>query len=263
MSANQVLRPVKGLVALVTGAASGLGKGTAERLASQGAKVAVLDLPNSKGSDVANQLGGECIFTPADVTSEEDVKKAVSTVKEKFGRLDAVINCAGIAYAYKIYSVSKKRMEPIEKLQKTLNVNVVGTMNVIRYSVQTMHEQDKDEFKQRGVIINTASVAAYDGQVGQSAYSASKGAIVALTLPLAREFAEDGIRVMTIAPGLFDTPMLASLPDKVRTFLAQLVPNPGRLGNVHEYGALAEHIIQNRYLNGEVIRLDGSLRMPP
>ncbi|KAE9555873.1 hypothetical protein FO519_000958 [Halicephalobus sp. NKZ332] len=259
MSSTQVLRPIKGLVALVTGAGSGLGKGTAERLASQGAKVAILDLPTSKGAEVAGQCGNDCIFTPADVTSEEDVQKALKTVKDKFGRLDAVVNCAGIAYAYKIYSPSKKRLEPIDKLQKTLHVNVVGTMNVIRHSVQFMHEFEQDEFKQRGVIINTASVAAFDGQVGQSAYSASKGAIVGLTLPLARELAEGGIRVLTIAPGLFDTPMLASLPEKVRTFLAQLVPNPSRLGNPHEYGALVEHLIQNRYINGEVIRLDGSL----
>uniref|UniRef100_A0A1I7Y2V5 3-hydroxyacyl-CoA dehydrogenase type-2 n=1 Tax=Steinernema glaseri TaxID=37863 RepID=A0A1I7Y2V5_9BILA len=260
---SSVIRSTKGLVTVVTGAASGLGHGTAARLINQGAKVAILDLPSSKGEEVAKALGKNCIFTPADVTNEADVKAAFAKVKSEFGRVDGTVNCAGIAYAFKLYNSKKGKMAELEKIQRTLNVNVIGTFNVIRYAVQAMGENKKDEMGQRGVIVNTASVAAFDGQTGQSAYSASKGAIAAMTLPLARDFADDGIRVMTIAPGLFDTPMLSSLPEKVKTYLGQLVPNPNRIGNPEEYGALVQHILENRYLNGEIIRLDGSLRMPP
>ncbi|TKR77300.1 hypothetical protein L596_018297 [Steinernema carpocapsae] len=258
-----VIRSSKGLVTLVTGGASGLGRGTAERLISQGAKVAILDLPQSQGIQVAKELGENCIFTPANVTSEDDVKAAMGAVKDKFGRLDGLVNCAGIAFAFKLYSLNKKQLAPLDKIQKTLDVNVVGTFNVMRHAIELMSENEKDDMNQRGVIINTSSVAAFDGQTGQSAYSASKGAIAAITLPLARDFADDGIRVMAIAPGLFNTPLLSSLPDKVKNFLSQLVPNPSRMGHPEEYGALVQHILENRYLNGEVIRLDGSLRMPP
>ncbi|CAD6197150.1 unnamed protein product [Caenorhabditis auriculariae] len=257
------LRATKGLTALVTGGASGLGRGTVETLARAGANVAILDLPQSKGAEVAKEIGGNVIFTPANVTSEAEVKAAFDQVKTSFGRVDAVVNCAGIAYAFKLYSISKKKMADLDKIQKTLDVNVIGSFNVIRHGVALMCEHEKDEQGQRGVIISTASVAAFDGQTGQSAYSASKGAITAMTLPLARDFADDGIRFMAIAPGLFDTPLLASLPEKVRTFLSQLVPNPSRMGGPQEYGALVQHIIQNGYLNGETIRLDGALRMPP
>lgn len=263
MSSVSALRSIKGIVALVTGGASGLGKGTVERLLNHGAKVAILDLPSSKGSELAKGYGSDCIFTPADVTSEDDVKKALEDVKKNFGRLDVNVNCAGIAFAAKLYSVSKKRMQEMERIRKTIDVNVLGTFNVIRHSVALIGENEKDDMGQRGVVINTSSVAAYDGQIGQSAYSASKGAIASMTLPLARDFADDGIRVMTIAPGLFDTPLLSSLPEKVHKFLCQLVPNPSRLGKPEEYGALVQHIIENRYLNGETIRLDGALRMPP
>uniref|UniRef100_A0A1I8AHU5 3-hydroxyacyl-CoA dehydrogenase type-2 n=1 Tax=Steinernema glaseri TaxID=37863 RepID=A0A1I8AHU5_9BILA len=260
---SSVIRSSQGLVTVVTGGASGLGRGTAARLINQGAKVAILDLPQSDGAKVAKELGNNCIFTPANVTSESDVKAVFDTVKKEFGRLDGVVNCAGIAYAFKLYSIAKQKMAPLDQIQKTLDVNVIGTFNVIRHGVELMGQNEKDDMGQRGVIINTASVAAFDGQSGQSAYSASKGAIAAMTLPLARDFADDGIRVMAIAPGLFDTPLLSSLPEKVKTFLSQLVPNPSRMGNPEEYGALVQHILENRYLNGEVIRLDGALRMPP
>ncbi|ULT95327.1 hypothetical protein L3Y34_004212 [Caenorhabditis briggsae] len=254
------LRSTKGLVALVTGGASGLGKGTAEVLAKAGARVAILDLPQSKGADIAKEIGG--IFTPASVTNEDEIKAAFAKVQSEYGRLDALVNCAGIAYAFKLYSVQKKKHVEFDKIRQTMDVNVLGTFNVIRHGVALMGEHEKDANGQRGVVINTASVAAFDGQTGQSAYSASKGAIVGMTLPLARDFAGDGIRFNTIAPGLMDTPLLSSLPDKVKTFLAQLIPNPSRLGHPHEYGALVQHIIENQYLNGETIRFDGALRMP-
>ncbi|VDM62657.1 unnamed protein product [Angiostrongylus costaricensis] len=260
---SSILRSTKGLVAVVTGGASGLGRGTVETLVKSGANVAILDLPSSKGADVAKELGENVLFSPTNVVSDAEVKTAFDKVREKFGCCHAVVNCAGIAMAFKLYSVSKKKMGDSEKIQRTIDVNVMGTFNVIRHGVALMGENEKDESGQRGVVISTASVAAYDGQTGQSAYSASKGAIVGMTLPLARDFADDGIRFMAIAPGLFDTPLLSSLPEKVRTFLSQLVPNPSRMGNPEEFGALVQHIIQNRYLNGEVIRLDGSLRMPP
>ncbi|UMM28530.1 hypothetical protein L5515_011330 [Caenorhabditis briggsae] len=254
------LRSTKGLVALITGGASGLGKGTAEVLAKAGARVAILDLPQSKGADIAKEIGG--IFTPASVTNEDEIKAAFAKVQSEYGRLDALVNCAGIAYAFKLYSVQKKKHVEFDKIRQTMDVNVLGTFNVIRHGVALMGEHEKDANGQRGVVINTASVAAFDGQTGQSAYSASKGAIVGMTLPLARDFAGDGIRFNTIAPGLMDTPLLSSLPDKVKTFLAQLIPNPSRLGHPHEYGALVQHIIENQYLNGETIRFDGALRMP-
>ncbi|EGT36311.1 hypothetical protein CAEBREN_30512 [Caenorhabditis brenneri] len=196
------------------------------------------------------------------VTSEKEVQAAFAKVQAEYGRLDALVNCAGIAYAFKLYSIQKKKHVDFEKIRQTIDVNVLGTFNVIRHGVALMGEHEKDANGQRGVVINTASVAAFDGQTGQSAYSASKGAIVGMTLPLARDFAGDGIRFNTIAPGLMDTPLLSSLPEKVKTFLAQLIPNPSRLGHPHEYGALVQHIIENQYLNGETIRFDGGLRMP-
>ncbi|MFH4977759.1 hypothetical protein AB6A40_004468 [Gnathostoma spinigerum] len=261
--AASVLRTTKGVVALVTGGASGLGKGTVERLITQGSKVAILDLPSSNGEHLAKTLGDNCIFTPANVTVDDEVQAAFKKVKDTFGRLDVAVNCAGIAFAFKLYSISKQKMCDFERVQRTMNVNVIGTLNVIRYAVQLIGENAKDEFGQRGVVINTSSAAAFDGQSGQTAYSASKGAIASMTLPLARDFADDGIRFMAIAPGLFDTPLLSSLPEKVHRFLCQLIPNPSRLGSPEEFGALVQHIIENRYLNGEVIRLDGALRMPP
>uniref|UniRef100_A0A914ZQS3 3-hydroxyacyl-CoA dehydrogenase type-2 n=2 Tax=Parascaris univalens TaxID=6257 RepID=A0A914ZQS3_PARUN len=256
------LRSIKGLVALVTGGASGLGRGAAEGLLKHGAKVAILDLPSSAGADVAKEFGNDCIFTPANVTAASEVKSALAEVKKKFGHLDVAVNCAGVAYSFKLFNVKKKKLADLESVRKTLDINVMGYFNVTAYAAELFAENEKDDMGQRGVIINTASIAAFDGQAGQSAYSASKGAIVGMTLPLARDFADDGIRVVTIAPGIFETPMMASFPDKVRNFLTGLVPNPKRFGIPEEYGALVRHIIENRYLNGEVIRLDGALRMP-
>lgn len=197
------------------------------------------------------------------MTSEGDVTKAVGVAKEKFGRLDVAVNCAGTAVAFKTFNFNKKVPHKLEDFARVLTVNTVGTFNVIRLSAGLMGENEPNADGQRGVIVNTASVAAYDGQIGQAAYSASKGAVVGMTLPIARDLSTHGIRVVTIAPGLFDTPMLQSLPEKVRAFLAKTVPFPQRLGNPSEYAQLVESIVDNPLLNGETIRLDGALRMMP
>lgn len=254
---------LKNLVLLVTGGASGLGRGTVERFIKQGSKVVIADLPTSQGAAVASSLGDNAIFAPVNVTSEDDVKKALEMTQDKFGKLDALVNAAGIAVAFKVYNKNKKTYHGLEDFQKVVNVNLVGTFNVIRLSAGLMAENTPNEDGQRGVIVNTASVAAFDGQMGQSAYSASKSGVVGMTLPLARDLATTGIRVCTIAPGLFDTPMLQSLPDKVRQFLAQTIPFPQRLGKPDEYAQLCQAIIENPVLNAEVIRLDGALRMQP
>ncbi|XP_074873661.1 3-hydroxyacyl-CoA dehydrogenase type-2 isoform X2 [Carettochelys insculpta] len=252
-----------GMVGLVTGGASGLGRATAERLVQQGASAVIVDLPMSDGQSVAEALGEQCIFAPADVTSEADVKGALALAREKFGRLDLAVNCAGIAVAVKTYNTKKDEPHRLEDFQRVLNVNVAGTFNVIRLSAGEMGRNDPDADGHRGVIINTASVAAFEGQVGQAAYSASKGGIVSMTLPIARDLAPMGIRVITIAPGLFATPLLAGLPEKVRTFLARQVPFPSRLGQPGEYAHLVQCIVENPMLNGEVIRLDGAIRLQP
>lgn len=254
---------LKGLVGLVTGGASGLGRATAERFVREGAKVIICDLPKSEGSDVASKLGGNAFFVPTDVTSEPDVKTALQTAKEKFGHLDVAVNCAGIGIAAVTYNANKDRVHSLEDFLKVLTVNTGGSFNVIRLASQLMSTNQPDASGQRGVIINTASVAAFDGQRGQAAYSASKGAIVGMTLPIARDLSNIGIRVVTIAPGLFNTPMLASLPEKVRSYLASTVPFPQRLGDPDEYAHLVQCIVENPLLNGEVIRLDGALRMQP
>lgn len=254
---------IKGLVGLVTGAASGLGKATATRLVNQGAKVVICDLPTSDGAAVASSLGSDAVFCPVDVTSEADVKSALEVTKRKFGKLDAVVNCAGIGIAVQTYNFNKLRAHELADFQRVLLVNTAGTFNVIRLSCALMHANEPNIDGGKGVIINTASVAAYDGQRGQAAYSASKGAIVGMTLPIARDLSQAGIRVNTIAPGLFETPLLASLPDKVRKFLSDNVPFPKRLGHPDEYAHLVQTIIENPMMNGEVVRLDGALRMMP
>lgn len=197
------------------------------------------------------------------VTSTEDVTAAVDTISKKLKKLNVVVNAAGIAVAHKVYNTNTQTPHQAETFMKVLNVNTFGTFNVIRLSLPLLDKNKPDEDGQRGVIINTASIAAFDGQMGQVAYSASKGAIVGMTLPLARDLAKIGIRVVTIAPGIFDTPMLGSLPEKVREFLMRTVPFPNRLGNPDEYANLTQHIVENHLLNGEVIRLDGALRMQP
>lgn len=253
---------LKNTVTLVTGGASGLGRGTVLRFVKEGGKVVIADLPSSRGQELANELQNEAVFVPTDVTSTEDVSKALEITKEKFGKLTSLVNAAGIAVAYKTYNFNKNQSHKLEDFVKVLEVNTIGTFNVIRLAVQLMNENEPNEDGQRGVIINTASVAAFDGQMGQAAYSASKGAIVGMTLPIARDLSSNGIRVVTIAPGLFDTPLLATLPDKVRNFLSKLIPFPQRLGKPDEYAQLAQQIIENPLLNGETIRLDGALRMP-
>lgn len=257
------VRPIKDLVALVTGASSGLGRSTLEYLHKSGAKVALLDLPGSDGDNVVKELKNNAIFVPADVRKEDEVANALAQVKDKYGRLDALINCAGIAYAFRLYNSNKREVSTLDRYQQTLDVNVIGTINVIRHGVHLMMDNKLENPEQtRGVIINTASVAAYDGQIGQVAYSASKGAITSMTLPLSRELGSLNIRCCTIAPGVFGTPLLSKLPPKVQKYLSGLVPFPNRLGHTEEFARLAEHIIQNDYLNGTTIRLDGSLRMP-
>ncbi|XP_050295256.1 3-hydroxyacyl-CoA dehydrogenase type-2 [Anthonomus grandis grandis] len=253
---------LKGAVSLVTGGGSGLGKATVERLVSQGAKVVLCDLPNSKGAEVAKALGDDkTLFVPVNITSENDVQNALNVTKEKFGKLNHVVNCAGIGVAFKTYNFKKKQPHLLEDFSKVIQVNTIGTFNVIRLSVGLIGENEPDSNGERGVVINTASIAAYEGQMGQAAYAASKGAVVGMTLPIARDLASEGIRVVTIAPGLFKTPLLANLPEKVIAFLERSVPFPSRLGHPEEYAQLVEAIIQNPMLNGETIRLDGGLRM--
>ena len=249
-------------VALVTGAASGLGRATAMRLARGGAKVVVCDLPSSHGASVAAEIGDNALFAGCDVTNETDVNAALDAAERQFGGpVNVVVNCAGVAIAKR--TVSKSGAHDFASFSKVLHVNAGGSFNVIRLVAARLANSQPGVDGERGVIVNTASVAAYDGQIGQAAYAASKGAIVGMTLPIARDLSSLGIRVCTIAPGLFRTPMLAALPEQVQNELGNSVPFPSRLGDPDEYAHLAEHIIRNRMLNGEVIRLDGALRMPP
>ncbi|MFC8527136.1 3-hydroxyacyl-CoA dehydrogenase [Nocardia sp. NPDC057227] len=247
------------LVALVTGGASGLGLATVKELHAQGAKVVIVDLPSSPGETVAKELGDGVVFAAADVTDEEQVTAALDAAAE-LGPLRIAVNCAGIGNAIK--TVGKQGAFPLAAFQKVISVNLIGTFNVIRLAAERIAPTEPVG-EERGVIINTASVAAFDGQIGQAAYSASKGGIVGLTLPVARDLASLKIRVLTIAPGLFHTPLFASLPDEAIDSLGAQVPHPSRLGNPVEYGALARHIVENPMLNGETIRLDGAIRMAP
>ncbi len=246
---------------LVTGGSSGLGAACVRRLVVAGANVIIADIQEAEGIKPASEMEGSAYFVNTDVTSESSVRQAIALAEEKFGGLQGVINCAGIAIARKV--ISKRGPHDLASFARVIDVNLIGTFNVIRLAAEIMAGGKLNSGGERGVIINTASVAAYEGQIGQSAYSASKGGIVAMTLPVARELASSGIRVVTIAPGLFDTPMLAGLPEKARQSLAQQVPFPSRLGMPEEYAALVQHIIENEMLNGEVIRLDGAIRMAP
>jgi len=249
------------VTAIVTGAGSGLGAATARHLARQGAKVVILDLEHSRGAQVAQEIGDNARFVPGDVTREDDVQHAIHTAQHDLGGLHIAVNCAGIAIAMK--TISRKGPHPLDTFAKVLTVNTIGSFNVIRLAAHAMKDNHPNDNGERGVIINTASVAAFDGQIGQAAYSASKGAVVGMTLPIARDLARSGIRVCTIAPGLFKTPMLASLPEAVQAELGAKVPFPNRLGHPDEYAQLVQAITENPMLNGEVIRLDGALRMPP
>ena len=251
---------ITGSVALVTGGASGLGLATARRLVKAGAKAVLVDLPSSKGDEAAASLDGGAVFAAADVTDEAAVRSALDAAGE-LGPLRVVVNCAGIGTPGRLLGRDGTAY-PLDPFVKVVQVNLIGTFNVIRLAAERMAAAEPVG-EERGVIVNTASVAAYEGQIGQAAYSASKGGIVGMTLPIARDLAQRQIRVVTIAPGLFDTPLLAGLPEEARTSLGQQVPHPSRLGDPDEYGALVEHIVANPMLNGEVIRLDGAIRMAP
>jgi NAD(P)-dependent dehydrogenase (short-subunit alcohol dehydrogenase family) len=252
---------IQGSTFLITGGSSGLGGACAQRLAQAGGRVIIADIKDDEGQALAAALGPNARFAHTDVTNEDDVRAAVALAIEAFGGLQGVVNCAGIAIAAKV--LSSRGIHDLGAFSRVLGVNLIGTFNVIRLAAERMAEGEPNAAGERGVIINTASVAAFDGQIGQAAYSASKGGVVGMTLPVARELARHGIRVMTIAPGIFDTPMMAGLPEAARQSLGQQVPFPSRLGRPEEYAALAQHIIENEMLNGEVIRLDGALRMAP
>jgi len=246
-------------VFLVTGAGSGLGAATARALAEAGAKVVLADLNREAGEKLAAELGASALFVETDVASESSAINAIQTAISTFGGLHGLVNCAGVAPAEKV--VGKEGPHRLESFAKVININLLGTFNMIRLAADAMIKGEPDAGGERGVIVNTASVAAYEGQLGQAAYAASKGGIVALTLPVARELARSGIRVMTIAPGIMETPMLMGMPPEVQESLGKMVPFPSRMGKPAEYASLVKHIVENAYLNGEVIRLDGAIRM--
>jgi NAD(P)-dependent dehydrogenase (short-subunit alcohol dehydrogenase family) len=252
---------IEGKTALVTGGASGLGRATAEMFVDKRASVVIADLSSSDGETVAKELGDHARFAATDVTSEDDVAAAVELAAREFGGLDVVVNCAGVGFPGRVLTKEGQPTD-LERFEFVVRVNLIGTFNVTRLAAAKIAEREPDG-EERGVIVNTASIAAFDGQIGQAAYAASKGGVASLTLPVARDLAKRGIRCVTIAPGTFDTPMLAGLPDDRRRYLAENVPHPHRLGLPAEYAALVHHIVENSYMNGEVIRLDGALRMPP
>ncbi len=246
-------------VFLVTGAASGLGATVARHLSGLGAKVVIADIAD--GSPLAAELGAGARYIRTDVTSGEDGAAAVALALAEFGRLDGLVNCAGVAPSERV--AGRDGPHRLESFAKVVGINLIGTFNMVRLAADAIAKNAPDENGERGVIINTASIAAFDGQIGQAAYAASKGGVAALTLPVARELARSGIRVVAIAPGVFETPMMAAMPQEVRDSLGRTVPFPPRLGRPPEYAALVEHILSNGYLNGETIRLDGALRMAP
>jgi 3-hydroxyacyl-CoA dehydrogenase/3-hydroxy-2-methylbutyryl-CoA dehydrogenase len=250
---------ISNCVALVTGGASGLGEATVRSFASKGGKAAILDLDDTRGPAIAEELGGSAVFFKTDVTDTASVQAAVDGTVAAFGALHVAVNCAGVGIAMKV--IGKNGPMPIEKFNLVIQINLIGTMNVVRLAAEKMLQNEPMADGEKGVVINTASVAAFDGQIGQAAYAASKAAVAGMTLPVAREFADYGIRVMTIAPGLFETPMLAGLPENARVALAQMMPFPKRLGFPKEYAMLVEQIVENPMLNGETIRLDACIRM--
>lgn len=252
---------LSGRVAVVTGGASGLGEATVREIVTAGGKAVILDLNEEKGNKLVKELGDQTIFVKVDVTSEEDVHAGLERAIAEFGGVHILVNCAGIAVAKKV--LGKGGVHDLASFNKVLQVNVVGTFNAIRLTAEKMAANEPNEEGERGVIINTASVAAFDGQIGQAAYSASKGAVVGMTLPLARDLAPFGIRVVSIAPGVFETPLFAGLPEKAQAALAKMTPFPPRLGKPQEYAKLVRAIVENPMLNGETIRLDGAIRMPP
>lgn len=252
---------IQGKTFLISGGGSGLGAATARLLAASGGNVVIADINSETGETTTAEIGAQARFVKTNVADESNVQAAVDTAVSAFGALHGAISCAGIGVAIK--TVGKDGAHSLEAFTKVINVNLIGTFNVLRLAAAQMAKQEPIFETTRGVCINTASIAAFDGQIGQAAYSASKGGIVGMTLPIARDLAQLGIRVVTIAPGLFDTPLLAGLPPQVKQALGAQVPFPSRLGDPTEYAALAKHIVENEMLNGEVIRLDGALRMPP
>ncbi len=252
---------VAGSTFLVAGGSSGLGAACVRALAADGGRVVVADRNRSAGDTLAAELGAGVRFAEADVTDEAAVRAAVRLATDTFGGLHGAVNCAGVAVAERV--LGKSGPHPLDAFERVIRVNLIGTFNVARLAAEAMAQAPAGPGGERGVLVNTASVAAFDGQIGQAAYAASKGGVVALALPLARELARSGIRVVTIAPGIFDTPLLAGLPEAARQSLAQQVPFPPRLGRPDEFAALVKHVIENEMLNGEVIRLDGALRMAP
>jgi NAD(P)-dependent dehydrogenase (short-subunit alcohol dehydrogenase family) len=252
---------IENICALVTGGASGLGEATVRNIVAKGGKALILDLSEERGRMIVEELGSSVLFVKTDVTSEEDVRAALKQGIEKIGSINAVVNCAGIGVAQKV--LSRKGTHSLDHFSKVISINLIGSFNVIRLAAERMVLNEPNEEGERGVVINTASVAAFDGQIGQAAYSASKGGIVGMTLPIARELAAFGVRVMTIAPGLFHTPMFDSLPAEARDSLGKMVPFPSRLGYPEEYAQLVQSIMENPMLNGDTIRLDGAIRMQP
>ncbi|MFU0790038.1 3-hydroxyacyl-CoA dehydrogenase [Virgibacillus proomii] len=248
-------------VSVVTGGASGLGEATVRKLVAAGGKAVILDVSKEKAVTLTEELGDKVTFFQADVTDELSVQTALDEAIESFGRVDVLVNCAGIGIAEKTFG--KRGVHHLTTFSKVIEVNLIGTFNVLRLTAAKMAENEPNEHGERGVIINTASVAAFDGQIGQAAYSASKGGITGMTLPVARDLASLGIRVMTIAPGLFETPLFATLPEKAKQALGEMTPFPSRLGKPEEYALLVKSIIENPMLNGETIRLDGAIRMQP
>jgi NAD(P)-dependent dehydrogenase (short-subunit alcohol dehydrogenase family) len=252
---------IEGAAALVTGGASGLGAATTRRLVAAGAAVVIVDRDAARGKELADELGGAASFAPTDVTDEADVRAAVEQARGS-GPLRIAVNCAGIGWAQRTIDRSGEPHN-LQAFEKVLQINLIGTFNVMRLAAQAMSATEALADGERGVIVNTASIAAFDGQIGQIAYAASKAGVVGMTLPAARDLSAVGVRVCTIAPGTMDTPMLAGLPDPARDALAAGIPFPRRLGLPDDYANLVEHIVRNSYLNGETIRLDGALRMPP
>jgi 3-hydroxyacyl-CoA dehydrogenase / 3-hydroxy-2-methylbutyryl-CoA dehydrogenase len=250
---------IKNSVAVISGGASGLGEASVRRLVANGAKAAILDLDEKRGNGLVEELGNSTRFFKTDVTDGQSVQNAVNGAFEDFGAIHVAISCAGIGTPMKV--IGKNGPMPIDQFNQVIQVNLIGTMNVIRLAAEKMFANEPNEDGEKGVVINTASVAAFEGQIGQAAYASSKAAVAGLTLPIAREFANYGIRVVTIAPGLFETPMLAALPEKALVALSQMMPFPKRLGYPTEYAMLVEQILSNPMLNGETIRLDAALRM--
>ncbi|WHY89834.1 SDR family NAD(P)-dependent oxidoreductase [Neobacillus cucumis] len=247
-------------VFIITGGASGLGEACSRMAVGSGAKVGIFDLNEERGENLERELGESVIFCKTDVSDENSVRKSVERVATTFGSIDVAINCAGLIYASKV--VSKKGLFPIEMFNKVVQVNLIGTMNVVRYAVQEMMKNESNEHGERGVIVNTASAAAFGGQLGQAAYSASKAGVVGMTLPIAREIGEYGMRIVSISPGLFETQMSSGMPDSFKQEVTKYIPFPKRLGNPKEFAATVKHIVENPYLNGTNVMLDGAAQLP-